>query len=348
MMQSSSKHILVIRLSAMGDVAMTVPVIKAMTRTYPNVKITVVSKAFLKPIFQNIPNVSFYTADVKGKHKGIFGLFKLYKELKKLNIDLVADLHNVLRSKILGLYFKLGGYKICKIDKGRAEKKALIKTEGKIFKQLKTTHERYADVFAKLGYTIKLQAKDVLAQLEMTKKIALFIGEDQKKWIGIAPFAAFAGKTYPTSQMEDVIAKLSETKKYKVVLFGGPADKKQLAAWENKFKNVINCAGLFSFDEELVLISNLDVMLSMDSGNAHLAAMYGRKVVTIWGVTHPYAGFYPYGQAKENALLADKEQFPLLPTSIYGNKYPEGYENVMKTITPQAVFDKIVQVIDGV
>jgi len=116
-MESSSKHILVIRLSAMGDVAMTIPVIKAMTRTYPNVKITVVSRAFLKPIFQNIPNVAFYTADVKGKHKGIFGLYKLYKELRKLNIDLVADVHNVLRSKILGCYFKLGGYKICKIDK---------------------------------------------------------------------------------------------------------------------------------------------------------------------------------------------------------------------------------------
>ncbi|EDP96977.1 heptosyltransferase [Kordia algicida OT-1] len=330
----------------MGDVAMTVPVIKAMVRSYPNVKITVVSRAFLKPIFQDIPNVSFYTADVKGRHKGVYGLFKLYKELKKLNIDLVADLHNVLRSKILGIYFKLGGYKIAKIDKGRAEKKALINTEDKIFQQLKTTYERYADVFAELGYAIKLKKKDVLAQLEMTKKATLFIGEDTKKWIGIAPFAAFAGKTYPATQMETVIAKLSETNQYKIILFGGPADKKQLATWEQKHNNVINCAGLFSFEEELMLISNLDVMLSMDSGNAHLAAMFGRKVVTIWGVTHPYAGFYPFGQPQENALLADREKYPLLPTSIYGNKYPEGYENVMETISPQAVFDKIVEVIE--
>lgn len=345
MEQKTSKHIVVIRLSAMGDVAMTVPVIKAMTRTYPTVKITIVSKAFLQPIFQNIPNVTFYTADVKGKHKGVYGLFKLYKELKKQNIDFVADLHNVLRSKILGAYFKLGGYKICKIDKGRTEKKALIYSEGKRFKQLKTTHERYADVFSKLGYHITLTDQDVLPQLKMTKKVALFIGQDQKKWIGIAPFAAFEGKTYPTEQMEAVIEKLSETENYKIILFGGPADKKQLATWEQAYKNVINCAGLFSFEEELILISNLDVMLSMDSGNAHLAAMFGRKVVTIWGVTHPYAGFYPFGQPQENALLADKEQYPLLPTSIYGNKYPEGYENVMETITPQAVFDKIVKVI---
>ena len=347
-MEQASKHILVIRLSAMGDVAMTIPVIKAMVRTYPNVKITVVSRAFLKPIFQNIPNVSFYTADVKGKHKGILGLFKLYKELKKLNIDLVADLHNVLRSKILGAYFKLGGYKVCKIDKGRAAKKALTKTEGKILKQLKTTHERYADVFSKLGHQVELTNKDVLAQLKTTQKIDLFIGETKKKRIGIAPFAAFDGKTYPTGQMEAVIAKLSEAKNYKIVLFGGPADKKQLVAWESNYKNVVNAAGLFSFEEELILISNLDLMLSMDSGNAHLAAMFGKKVITIWGITHPFAGFYPFGQPQENALLADREQYPLLPTSIYGNKYPEGYENVMQTITPHAVFDKIVEVVDKV
>ncbi|MBC8755314.1 glycosyltransferase family 9 protein [Kordia sp. YSTF-M3] len=328
----------------MGDVAMTIPVINAMIRSYPNVKITIVSRAFLKPIFHNIPNVSFVTADVKGKHKGIFGLYKLYKELKTLQIDVVADLHNVLRSKILGFFFKLGGYKVCKIDKGRAEKKAL--TQNRNFKQLKTTHERYADVFNKLGYNVTLTKEDVLPQLQLTKKVGVFIGEDQKKWIGIAPFAAFAGKTYPATQMEAVISKLSKTNQYKIILFGGPAEKKQLASWQNNYEHVINCAGVFSFEEELILIANLDIMLSMDSGNAHLAAMYGKKVVTIWGITHPYAGFYPFGQPPENALLADKEQYPLLPTSIYGNKYPEGYENVMQTITPQAVFDKIVEVID--
>lgn len=324
---------------------MTVPVIKALIRTYPNIKITVVSRAFFKPIFNNIPNVLFYTVDVKGKHKGVFGLYKLYKELKTLHIDAVADIHNVLRSKILGIYFKLGGYKLRRIDKGRAEKKALVKNNN--FTQLKTTQQRYADVFNELGYSISLTKEDVLAQLPLTEKINLFTGNDQKKWIGIAPFAAFEGKTYPFELMGKVIAKLSETNRYKIILFGGPADKKQLMIWENKFEDVINCAGLFSFEEELALISNLDVMLSMDSGNAHLAAMFGRKVITIWGVTHPYAGFYPFGQPQENALLADREKYPLLPTSIYGNKYPEGYENVMQTITPETVFEKIIQVVNA-
>lgn len=342
-MEQTSKHILVIRLSAMGDVAVTVPVLKAMVREHPNVKITVVSRGFFQPIFANIPNVSFYTADVKGKHKGVLGLFKLYKELKKLNIDVVADLHNVLRSKILRFFFSLGGYKMASIDKGRAEKKAL--TQGKIFQQLKTTHERYADVFRTVGFKVSLTKEDVLEPLKPTENSQSILNKTTKKAIGIAPFAAFAGKTYPASQMESVIAKLADTNNYHIILFGGPADAAQLSTWEEAHDSVTNVAGKLSFQEELELISNLDVMLSMDSGNAHLAAMFGKKVITIWGVTHPYAGFYPFGQPKENALLADKEKYPRLPTSIYGNKYPEGYENVMETITPEAVVDKIEKVL---
>jgi len=345
-MEQASKHILVIRLSAMGDVAMTVPVLQAMVRTYPEVKITVVSRAFFAPIFQNIPNVTFYTADVKGKHKGVLGLYKLYKELKKLDIDLIADLHNVLRSKILGAYFNLSGYTIAQIDKGRAEKKALTRAKDKIFKPLKTTHERYADVFRELGYQLALTKEDVLPQLKITESIISFLGETDKKRIGIAPFAAFAGKTYPIAQMEQVISQLNDTKKYTIILFGGKADAQQLSEWERTYEYVLNAAGQFLFEEELVLISHLDVMLSMDSGNAHLAAMFGKKVVTIWGVTHPHAGFYPYQQPKENALLADRQKYPLLPTSIYGNKYPAGYEQVLQTITPATVVKRIEEVVN--
>ncbi|MEO0528703.1 MAG: glycosyltransferase family 9 protein, partial [Bacteroidota bacterium] len=103
--------------------------------------------------------------------------------------------------------------------------------------------------------------------------------------------------------------------------------------------------GKLTFQEELALISNLDLMLSMDSGNAHLAAMYGIPVVTLWGVTHPYAGFYPIKQARDNALLANRDKYPLIPTSVYGNKMPSGYEKAMETISPEAVFQKIEMIL---
>src|SRR5690606_23029672 len=127
------KHILVIRLSAMGDVAMTVPVIRAVVAQHPNVRITVVSRPFFKPFFNGIERVDFFGVDLKERHKGFTGLMRLYSDLKKQNIDTVADLHNVLRSKIVRTFLKLSGTKVAFLNKGRGEKKALTREENKVF-----------------------------------------------------------------------------------------------------------------------------------------------------------------------------------------------------------------------
>ncbi|MBU2948240.1 glycosyltransferase family 9 protein [Zobellia uliginosa] len=330
----------------MGDVAMTVPVLIALTKQYPNLKITLLTRKFFGPMFASLPNVSVFEADVKGRHKGVFGLYRLYKELLKLNIDAVADLHNVLRSKVLKRYFKFGGIPVVQIDKGRAEKKALTSSTSRIFKPLKSTHKRYVDVFQNLGFPIDLSKNPILPKVGLSQETVKIIGSDSKRWIGIAPFAAFEGKTYPLELMEEVIEKLNTKGEYKIFLFGGgPVQEKKLEKISDKFKSCISMVGKLSFKEELALISNLDVMLSMDSGNAHLAAMYGIPVVSIWGVTHPHAGFYPFGQDINNALCADRDKFPLIPTSVYGNKMPKGYELAMNTILPEQVIAKIESVL---
>ena len=333
---SKPEHILVIRLSAMGDVAMTIPVLRALTNQYPDLKLTVLTKAFFKPLFRDIANVSVYEADIKGDHKGIFGLYKLSRLLKKTGFESVADLHNVLRSNLLKFFFF--GKKVIQIDKGRAEKKAL--TSGKIFEQLKTTHQRYADVFEHLGYPIDLSNPIAPKGSKLTANAIQLIGEDSKPLIGIAPFAAFKGKAYPLSQMQKVIEALS--KGNKVLLFGAKGNEaNQLQDIADKNDSIINLAGKLSLNDELDVISNLELMISMDSGNAHLAAMQGVKVLTVWGVTHPYAGFYPFHQDESNAILADRNQFPNIPTSVYGNIFPEGYDAVFSTISPEKILNKI-------
>jgi len=336
------KHLLVIRLSAMGDVAMSVPVLKAFLDQYPDVQVTVLTKGFFAPLFSQLPNVNVHVADVNGRHKGIFGLRRIYKELKSKNIDAVVDLHNVLRSNILKVFFKFGGFKFAQIDKGRAEKKALVSGKKDNFKQLKSTQERYSVVFAELGFELKLSKSSGLEREPLNDQLRQVLGTDQKKYIGIAPFAAFKGKMYPLDLMQKVISELDASDMYKLLLFGGGENElKQLSIWENKFQNVTNTSLLLTFQEELKLISNLDVMLAMDSGNGHLSAMYGVPTITLWGVTHPYAGFAPFGQPQQNSLLADRNTFPLIPTSIYGNKMPEGYEKAMETIPPEEILKKI-------
>jgi ADP-heptose:LPS heptosyltransferase len=326
----------------MGDVAMTVPVLRALVAQHPEVKITVVSRVFYKPIFKNIPNVNFFSAHVHHRHKGLLGLFRLYKDLKSKGITEIADLHNVMRSKIIRMLFSISGKKTAFVDKGRAEKAALTRAENKIFKPLSTMFERYATVFEQLGFSLDLSNPVFPPKQKLDAEIIDLIGENYQKLIGIAPFAQYDSKVYPLDLMQQVIDKLASTKTHKILLFGGGKKEIELLDSISKDKeNVLVVAGQLKFKQELQLISNLDVMLSMDSGNAHLAAILGVKVITLWGATHPFAGFSPFNQPLENALTADSSLYPKLPTSVYGNKKVAGYEDAMRTILPINVVEKI-------
>lgn len=327
----------------MGDVAMTVPVIKAFVNQNPDLKITVVSRPFFKPFFDGTSNVNFFAFDEKNRHKGFFGLFKLYSDLKKLNIDAIADLHNVLRSKFIRILFKLSGKKTAFTDKTRKEKAALTSLENKIFKPVKSMFDQHVETFSKLGFTIDLSNPKFPEKAVLSEEIIKISGQKiSDKWIGIAPFAQYQTKVYPQDLMQKVIDELALKNQNKIFLFGGgKIEIEILNQFSKERKNIIVVAGKLNLTQELQLISNLDVMLSMDSGNAHIAALLGKKVVTLWGSTHPYAGFTAFNQPSDNCLVSDRNLFPLLPTSVYGNKIVAGYEDVMRTISPESVVTKL-------
>jgi ADP-heptose:LPS heptosyltransferase len=326
------------RLSAMGDVAMAVPVLRAFVNQYPEVKLTVISRPFFKPFFEGIPNVHFFAFDEKERHKGSLGLLRLFEDLKKLDIDAFADLHNVLRSKIVRTLFTLSGKKTAYTDKGREGKKALTRAENKVFKPLSTMFERHVKVFEVLGFPLDLSNPIFPKKANLDKETVNLIGTENQKLIGIAPFAQYDSKVYPLDLMQEVIHQLAEKRGYKILLFGGGKKEiESLDSLSSSKDNIINMAGKIKLQQELALISNLDVMVSMDSGNAHIAAMLGVKVITLWGATHPYAGFEAFNQSLENALVSDRKKYPMLPTSVYGNKIVPGYEEAMRTITPERV-----------
>jgi ADP-heptose:LPS heptosyltransferase len=349
---SKIKHILVIRLSAMGDVAMTVPVLKTLLLQNPELRLTIVSRPFFKPFFDDISNLSFFPIDLEKRHKGPLGLIRLYSDLRKLKIDAVADLHNVIRSKAIRKLFALSGKKTAASNKERDDKNALIREKDKVFKQVKTMFEIHCDTFRSLGFSVDLNLQDRKALFPkkqkgiLPKELTDILGTAKtNKWIAIAPFAQYQSKVYPNDLMEEVIDALAnDTNKYTVLLFGGG---KEEATILNHFKkdhhNVIVIANKFNLQLELTSISLCDIMLSMDSGNAHIAAMLGVKVITLWGATHPYAGFLPFNQPFDSAIVSDREKYPLLPTSVYGNKIVLGYEDVMRTISSSIVIEKIIK-----
>jgi ADP-heptose:LPS heptosyltransferase len=206
--------------------------------------------------------------------------------------------------------------------------------------------ERHCKTFEKLGFPLDLNLPTFSEKAILSEEIFAITGKKEESWIGIAPFAQYESKVYPIDLMQNVIDELANKNSNKIFLFGGGNEEiKKLKQLKSNLENVIVVAGKIKFQQELDLISNLEIMLSMDSGNAHIAAMLGVKVLTLWGATHPFAGFKPFNQPDDFCMTSDREQFPFLPTSVYGNKKVEGYENVMRSILPEMVVSKINSVL---
>jgi len=326
----------------MGDVAMTAPVIKEFASHYPDIKLTVLSRKLFNPFFKEIPNVLFHPFDPKGKHKGLIGLFKLFLELRSLPVTAVADLHNNLRSRILSILFFCCGIKTVRVDKARAEKKQLTRKENKLLKPLLPMTERYAAVFNQLGFPFKLSHQlSRLPAMQLSTALTAITGPHQDlKWIGVSPFAQHIQKIYPLHKMELVLLELAQAG-YKLFIFGGGKEEENTAAkWAGQHGNITSVIGKVNLEQELELISHLDLMLSMDSSGMHLASLKGIPVISIWGATHPNTGFLGYGQS-----INDVRQIDLYcrPCSVYGNKpCYRGDLACMNNLSETAVINSII------
>lgn len=397
----------------MGDVAMTVPVVKSLAQQYPDLRITVLSKPFARTLFDGLaPNVSFMGADIKGEYHGIKGLNALYRRLTAKNFTAIADLHSILRSSYLRMRFNFDRYRVAHIDKHRAMRRALTATNNKQLVQLPTPFEGYADVLAQLGYPVninftsifppeggdlkliapfingksksgeakalskeekalgeetvceggeekilseeaegkalseekegKREEEKVLSKKEEEKAKAESLKPQGEKWIGIAPFAAHKGKIYPLEKMERVIELLLEREpNCRIFLFGGGAEERELLTqWESRHDRC-TCALLGSLYNELVLMSHLDTMVSMDSANMHLASLTGTRVVSVWGATHPFAGFMGWNQSPADAV---QTTLPCRPCSIFGNKpCLHGDYPCLNSITPEEIVERVLK-----
>ena len=282
---------------------MLVPVVQAVAAAYPDWEITVLSRKQTAPLFEGLAqNVRFVGADLRGRHHGIAGLNTLLQDMDYKRFDRIADLHDVLRSKYLRLRFGLCGKRIAVIRKGRFAKWRLTRTHC-VGKPLPTTISRYCAVLRRLGFVVKLQPV-------ANKNI-------EKAGIGIAPFAAHQGKIYPLEKMEEVVRLLSAQGE-KIYLFGaGEKEKAVLHDWETRYPNVESLAGCYTMAEEIAIMRRLRLMLTMDSANMHLSSIAGTRVLSVWGATHPAAGFLGYGQNPADCIQRD---LPCRPCSVYGNK----------------------------
>ena len=293
--------------------------------------------------------MGFMGADIKKEYAGLRGMNALYRRLVAKNITAVADFHNILRSNYLRLRFNLGHYHVAHINKHRRGKHRLTRSNDKVMEQQPTSFHNYLEVLARLGYTVEPTFTSIFppegGHLRLLPHV---IGEKKKfqQWIGIAPFAAHKGKIYPEQNMEKVIVQLIQRHpSCRIFLFGGGGSEKVVIdGWAEKYKNCINASAVVGgLKNELILMSHLDVMISMDSANMHLASLTATPVVSIWGATHPFAGFMGWHQNPDNAIGLN---LPCRPCSVYGNKpCLRGDYACLKNISPEMVLEKVAKLL---
>ena len=334
------KNVLLIRFSAIGDVAMTVPVIQSVADAYPDVHFTVLSNARFAPFYSGMPeNVSFMGVDLKKDYHGFGAMFRLFCKLRKKKFDAVADLHGVLRTTALSFFYRLFFTKVRRIKKDRRSRKRLTRQHNKDLTPRLTSFDRYRKVLEKLGFRFELKFRSIFGQGKGDLSTISYIGAKDCPWIGIAPFAAHKGKIYPLYLMEEVVAQLDSAGVCRQFVFAYGRELAQVQGWADKYRSVEIIDTRLGMAGELVLMSHMEVMLAMDSSNMHLASLTGTPVVSIWGATHPAAGFMGWGQNPDDCIQID---LPCRPCSIYGKKECiYGDYRCLTGIDPDTVFSKV-------
>ena len=332
------RHILLVRLSALGDVAKLAHTVRAFKEAYPEVKVTVLTREFLRPMFDGL-DVDFIFADTKGKHKGFCGIWRLAGEVKRAGVDAIADTHGMLRSRTLRWMCWLRGFIPFKaIRKGRVEKWFRLGYNRASAVQLKHTVVRYNDVLRRLGFDFDDPAPVTKPSLPCP------MGTKEGRWVGFAPFSAHEGKTYPADMRAELVRLLAE--RYdRVFIHSGGGDEAAFAEqMEATYPNVTALWGKVKLREERDLISHLDGVVTMDSLVMHLASLVATPTVSIWGATHPQLGFMGYGMGDRGILQAE---MPCRPCSVYGNKRCKfGDYRCLRAITPDMVIERLDEILE--
>lgn len=342
-------HVVVLRFSALGDVALLAPVLQSAAEHNPGVKITLVTRPKFTELFRAHSLVKTFAADVGTEFAGISGLWKLSRKILSLHPDVVIDAHDHLRTKILRFFLAWFSTQIIVFDKGRKEKKSLIQLKNKSGLQpLQHTIDRYRDAFTKAGLNVPVGTEPPFKNFSsLSATPSILDSVLSKRWIGIAPFAAHLTKRWPLQRFEEMIGNFESETDFVFLLFGGgKKEKEQLDSICSRHSNAINLTGIFSLDDELKVLSRLDVMVCVDSANMHLAALSGVPVVSIWGGTHTMTGFGPFPNRLNQIIEIPVEDLHCRPCSVYGlDECPRKDHACMQGIPPERVISAVRNVL---
>ncbi len=289
---------LIIRLATLGNVAMTVPVIASLSKRYPNDRFIIASKKDLAAMFASMPNVEFREVDNHLGWKGVFAIWRAWRD----EVDAVIDLQDLPRTRLFDWLMRLSGKRVTKVRYGRFHKHLITKF-GIWKKALPSEFDRYADAFRRAGLETDDRFNAIPKNTAAAKKMIERFGEKDGRWIGLAPFAKSKSNMLPYRVTKEIIERLTADKKTRVFLFGaGKIECEMLRQWSTVFPNTTSVAGQLKLKDELELMRMLDVMICMDSANQHLSSLVGLRAISVWCATHPMIGFAGWKQNPDDII----------------------------------------------
>ena len=306
---------LIIRLATLGNVAMTVPVVASLSMRYPNDRFIIASKKDLAAMFASMPNVEFREVDNHLGWKGVFDIWRAWRD----EIDAVIDLQNVLRTRVFGCLMRLSGKPVTRVHYGRF-RKHMITVLGFGEKQLPSEFERYKDTFRRAGLETNDAFESLPIQNTAAKVVTERFGQKEGRWIGLAPFAKSKSNMLPYRVTKEIIELLIKDKQTRVFLFGaGQIECEMLRQWASVFPRTESVAGQLKLKEELELMRMLDVMICMDSANQHLSSLVGLRAISVWCATHPMIGFMGWKQHPEDII--QRHDLRCRPCTCHGTNH---------------------------
>ena len=324
---SKLKKILIIRLSSLGDVLLTTPLIRTIKNKNPSIQIDfVVREEFIEAV-QNNPNVSkiySYTNSKSEKQN-------LINSLSAKKYNLAIDLQNNLRSKEI---LKSIRCEILRFKKNNFKKFLLVQFKINKLKDALPIPLRYAEA---AGINeLDNEGIDFFTENLPDKRL-----NKNENYIGICPGAKHFTKQWPKEYFIELGKKL-ESAGYKVVLFGGPDEVSICYEIEKELGNVLNLCNtnLLQAGADMKMCK---AIYSNDSGLMHLASALKLPVIAFFGCTVREFGFYPY---KANSIELENKNLSCRPcTHIGRNTCPKIHFKCMKELKPELAFSTLNQLV---
>ena len=273
------KHILIIRFSSIGDIVLCSPVLRNLKNKFPDSKIDVLTKKEFAFVWEGNPHIENIL---------IWGVPQDSKTWKQTSYDVIFDLHNNLRS----LQVKMLRWDCPSItlDKQNFRKLLLVATKKTLLK-ITPIVDRYSNMLRILGIEDDRQGLDFfgLQEFEADKILPSGFNQLPKSYYALALGGSFATKQIP---LKTYLKFFKETEhEVPFVLLGGGADTHLAESLEREFPDCfINLCGKLTLGQSAWVVKNAAVLISGDTGLAHIGAALGVNILWIWGSTTPQLG----------------------------------------------------------